>query len=135
VLASAAVPLRLPPVEIAGELLVDGAIADPVPLATAIALGTRRIVVVEPGHACACPRVYDDALSIFSQSIAIMGRNHLEARMARVAPSVPVLWLGLTCAAAIPMTDLSRTEEMITSGYEEASSLLDAADPAVWGAA
>jgi len=122
VLASAAAPLRLPPVEIGGELLVDGAIADPIPIAAALAAGATQVVVVEPGHASDCPKVYDNVVSIFSQSIAIMARGILDAELDAAEGSADIIHLGLTCHADIPMTDLSRTPEMIESGYREASS-------------
>ena len=45
-LASSAVPRLLPPVEIDGRLLVDGAAAADVPLQQAVALGAREIYVL-----------------------------------------------------------------------------------------
>jgi NTE family protein len=131
VLASAAVPLHLPPVRVGGELLVDGAIADPVPVDAALAAGATQVVVVEPGHACDCPKVYDNAASIFSQSIAIMARRRFTADLDVAAGHADIVHLGLTCHADIPMTDLSRTPEMIDSGYWEASRWFDRHRP-VW---
>ncbi len=125
VLASAAVPVHLPPVKVGGELLVDGAIADPVPVDVALEAGAAHIVVVEPGHACDCPKVYDNAASIFSQSMAIMARGRLAADLDAAAGHADIVHLGLTCHADIPMTDLSRTPEMIDSGYREASRWLE----------
>ncbi len=129
VLASAAVPVHLPPVNIEGQLLVDGAIADPVPVGAALAAGAAHIVVVEPGHACDCPKVYDNPASIVAQAIAIMARGSLTADLDAVTGHVDIVHLGLTCHADIPMTDLSRTPEMIDSGYREASRWLEAHDP------
>ncbi len=125
VLASAAAPLHLPPVKVGGELLVDGAIADPVPIGAALAAGASQVVVVEPGHACDCPKVYDNVVSIFSQSIAIMARGILAAELDAAEGSANIVHLGLTCHSDIPMTDLSRTPEMIDSGYREASRWLE----------
>jgi NTE family protein len=131
VLASAAVPVHLPPVRVKGELLVDGAIADPVPVDAALAAGATQVVVVEPGHACDCPKVYDNAASIFSQSIAIMARKRFTEDLAAAAEHSDIVHLGLTCHADVPMTDLSRTPEMIDSGYQEASRRLETHGP-VW---
>lgn len=125
VLASAAIPVHLPPVEVDGQLLVDGAIADPVPVAAAVAAGATRVIVVEPGHECECPRVYDNAASIFSQSIAIMARGRLAADLEAASDHTDIVHLGLTCHRDTPMTDLSRTPEMIESGYQEAALWLE----------
>ncbi|GMQ97692.1 MAG: patatin-like phospholipase family protein [Acidimicrobiia bacterium] len=125
VLASAAIPVHLPPVRVQGQLLVDGAIADPAPIQIALDAGATQVVVVEPGHACDCPKVYDNAASIFSQSIAIMARGILAAELDAAEGSANIIHLALTCHADIPMTDLSRASEMIDSGYQEASRWLD----------
>jgi NTE family protein len=52
VLASAAIPVAFPAVEIDGEHLIDGAIAGNTPLLTAAELGAERIVVLQTGYAC-----------------------------------------------------------------------------------
>lgn len=53
VLASAAIPGIFPPVTIAGQPLMDGAIAANTPLSLAVRLGARRIIVLPTGYACA----------------------------------------------------------------------------------
>jgi len=50
VLASAAVPGILPPVEIAGEHFIDGGIVNSIPVSRAVALGARRIYVLHVGR-------------------------------------------------------------------------------------
>jgi NTE family protein len=52
VLASAAIPIAFPAVEIDGAHLIDGAIAGNTPLLTAAGLGAERIVVLQTGYAC-----------------------------------------------------------------------------------
>lgn len=47
--ASTAVPGLFPPVEIEGQLLVDGGVVEPVPVAAAISLGADRIIAVSVG--------------------------------------------------------------------------------------
>lgn len=53
VLASAAIPGIFPAVTIAGQQLMDGAIAANTPLSLAARLGARRIIVLPTGYACA----------------------------------------------------------------------------------
>ena len=50
VLASAAVPGLLPPVEIGGEHFIDGGIVNSIPVSRAVALGARRIYVLHVGR-------------------------------------------------------------------------------------
>ncbi len=50
VLASAAVPGLLPPVEIGGEHFIDGGIVNSIPVSRAIGLGARRVFVLHVGR-------------------------------------------------------------------------------------
>jgi NTE family protein len=50
VLASAAVPGLLPPVEIDGEHFIDGGIVHSIPVGRAVALGARRVYVLQVGR-------------------------------------------------------------------------------------
>ena len=50
VLASAAVPGLLPPVEIGGEHFIDGGIVNSIPVSRAVTLGARRIFVLHVGR-------------------------------------------------------------------------------------
>ena len=50
VLASAAVPGLLPPVEIGGEHYIDGGIVNSIPVSRAVALGAKRIYVLHVGR-------------------------------------------------------------------------------------
>jgi len=50
VLASASVPGLLPPMEIEGEHFVDGGIVNSIPVGRAVALGARRIYVLQVGR-------------------------------------------------------------------------------------
>ena len=126
VLASAALPPILPPVTVDGELLVDGGIADPTPIHVATERGFTRVMVVEPGYSCACPRVFESAQSILGQSLAIMARARLDLELEASSRSVEVVHLGLTCDADRPISDFSATRQMIASGRSEAARKLDA---------
>lgn len=52
-LASAAIPLVFPYVQIANQFLVDGGVANNTPISTAVALGATNVVVIPTGVSCA----------------------------------------------------------------------------------
>lgn len=124
VLASSALPGFLPPVIVAGERLVDGAVADPMPLHVVTERGLSRAVVVDPGHACRCPRVYETALSVIQQSVAVMTRHSIMYGYQSAGSSPEVVHIGLSCHDDLPFTDFSHADQMIESGYAEASEIL-----------
>lgn len=125
VLASAAVPVHLPPVLVDGERLIDGAIADPVPLHLVAAHGLTGAAVIEPGHDCSCRRVFDDALSVAQQSVSVLARRCIDAELRAGTPGVQIIHLGLGCDSRREFTDFSQSEAMLRSGYEEASHRLN----------
>src|SRR3954453_7583033 len=69
VMASAAVPGLLPPVEIAGEHFLDGGIVNSIPVDRALSLGATRIFVMHVGRAdrplAAAPWPWEVALGAF----------------------------------------------------------------------
>lgn len=131
VLASAAAPLRFPPVTIDGEQLADGAIADPIPIEFTARKGVAKIVVVEPGRACDAKGVASSAYGVFTRSMEIITSRRV-ASHALSLPGIEVVHLALTCHADTAMTDLSRSGEFVESGYREARELLSGEDSIHW---
>lgn len=77
VVASSAIPGVFPPVTIDGRVLVDGAVAANTPIATAIRLGAKRLVVLPAGFACALPRPPSGALGRAMHAITLLGARQL----------------------------------------------------------
>lgn len=63
-LATTAIPAVLPPVAAGETLLTDGGVAANTPVAAAVALGARRIVVLPTGTGCAAPPRGGGALGV-----------------------------------------------------------------------
>ncbi len=56
ILASAAIPMVFPSVEIGAEYLMDGAVSGNTPILTAVEMGAERLIVLPTGFACALTR-------------------------------------------------------------------------------
>ncbi|GMQ86054.1 MAG: patatin-like phospholipase family protein [Acidimicrobiia bacterium] len=132
VLASAAAPAHFPPVIVNGERLIDGSLADPVPFHVAAQRGIRKAVVIEPGGQCTCRHDYRSALSVALQSVSILAHRCQEIEFAAAKDNLEVIHVRLTCEDELPMSDLSKTDVMIDSGYEEASAMFDAFETLPW---
>ena len=89
VLASAAIPGVFPPVRINGRDLIDGGVANNVPISSALALGATRVVVLPTGFACGLRRVpasaIGRALHALSLLIARQLTHDIERYSARTA--------------------------------------------------
>lgn len=89
ILASTAIPGVYAPVEINGDLFVDGGITASLDLATAVEMGATEILAVDltPPPAKVRPRT---ALGVLKQSIGVLIHASTEAMEACVAQQLPV---------------------------------------------
>lgn len=74
VLASAAIPFLFPPVPVHGELFVDGGLRLNTPMAPAIQLGARRILVVSLANAPLSPAPPAVAPGVFPGAAFLLGK-------------------------------------------------------------
>lgn len=126
ILASAAIPGLFPPVEIDGERLVDGAIADPLPISAVLERGIRRVVVVEAGEPCGCGNDLGHVSGIFQRAVTVVMSDRMDLLVDLVPPDVEFVRLGQVCHPETPLTDLSNAALRARIGYEQAVDVLDA---------
>jgi predicted acylesterase/phospholipase RssA len=107
-LASSAVPRLLPPVEIDGRLLVDGAGAADIPIRQAVSLGAREIYVLPTAPTQVAALVQEIA-----DGTAEEGADEL---IVRVVPP-PELH--------IPMGRLDQSKTLVKLGYDQARAWLE----------
>jgi predicted acylesterase/phospholipase RssA len=112
VLASSAVPRLLPPVEIDGELLIDGAAAADVPVGQALSLGARDLYVL--------PTAPLQVAMLQEQATSCPADAHGDQPVVRVIPP-PELH--------IPMARLDQSENLVRLGYEQAMAWLEGRPP------
>jgi NTE family protein len=127
VIASAAIPGVFPSVTIDGRRLVDGAVASCTPIATAVRLGAKRLVVLPAGFACALPRPPTRALGHAMHAITLLGARQLKSDFDRYAATASIHIVPPLCPMSRSAYDYSHgaevadramrsTEEWIRSG-------------------
>jgi NTE family protein len=131
VLASAALPGVFPVMEVGGSHYFDGGVLDNVPVSVALAAGARRVFLLLCGSV-------DVTLPVFARPYEAMfaGLNMaLHARLKRdlalIGPDVDVVVLEAHGIASLDVSDFSKTEELISRGYQTARDVLDAYDETV----
>jgi NTE family protein len=131
ILASAALPAILPPVEIDGEQYIDGAVVDNVPISRALHLGVDRIVVLHVGN-FERPRPNPQRpLDVLLQAFSI-ARNERFARESDVQhDGVELIVLPGVDPGAIKRNDFSKTAHLIGRAHAAAAGFLDAHPAAV----
>lgn len=114
VLASAALPAVLPPVEIDGELFIDGAVVDNVPISRALHHGCTQIYVLPAGNFDRPRPLPKRPIDVLLQSFSI-ARNHrfLSEVGAATPDGVEIHTLPGIDPGGIKRDDFSRTGELI----------------------
>ena len=127
ILASAALPAVFPPVEIDGELHVDGAVVDNVPITRAVELGAERIYVCHVGNFQRPRTVPKRPIDVLLQSFSIARNHRFSTEMSSKWAGVEMIVLPGVDPGPLARADFRRTPELIDLGYETAlSGLLEA---------
>ncbi len=92
VLASAAIPGFFPPVEIGGELYVDGAVTANLDLETAVALGARHVVAIDVS-ASVVPAQARTIGAVLARSLEIVLQNRTFGALERLQPRARITLL------------------------------------------
>ena len=126
ILASAALPAVLPPVEIDGEPYIDGAVVDNVPISRAVAIGVDRVVVLHVGN-FARPRPNPQRpLDVLLQAFSIARNERFTRESEQDYDGVEVIVLPGVDPGPIKRNDFSKTELLIRRAHAAAASFLDA---------
>jgi len=127
--ASASLPFIFPPVELEGELHVDGAVAQPVPLSRAAEIGARRVYVLDAG---ATSRPDDKApatgFDVLWSAFRASRLSRLELDRASLSRFRRVVWLPPVDSERLAYDDFSHTRELIDAGERATAAHLVASE-------
>ncbi|MFP3516719.1 patatin-like phospholipase family protein [Pseudomonas sp. SIMBA_077] len=112
--ASMSIPAVFAPVEINGQLLVDGGMVDNIPVDVAREMGVDVVIVVDIGTPLRGRKELNTVFDILNQSITLMTRSNSEVQLASLKPEDVLIQPSL---ASVGVTDFGRSEEIINAGY------------------
>ncbi|MBI4502048.1 MAG: patatin-like phospholipase family protein [Gemmatimonadetes bacterium] len=112
-LATTAIPGVFPPVCIGSRTLVDGAVASGTPVATAVALGAARVVVLSSGFPCALARPPGGVVALGLHALNILIVNQLVADLERVGGGAEIAVVPPLCPLSVSAYDFSHSGELI----------------------
>ncbi len=120
--ASMSIPGMFSPVELDGRLLVDGGIANSIPVDVAQAMGVDRLIVIDVGTPLYERARLDNVLTLMDQLTTIMTRSNSQRQLARLG-SDDVLIAPLLDAAGVTTMSFDKATEAIALGYEAAARM------------
>jgi NTE family protein len=115
VLASAAIPGLLCPVEIDGQLYVDGGVVASLDLETAVELGAKNILAVDLS-VCRSESVTADIYKVWQRSTELTFREQVRHELARFAGLVNLAHVCPIRRSGLSAQDFSYTAELLAEG-------------------
>ena len=112
--ASMSIPAVFAPVEINGQLLVDGGMVDNIPVDVAREMGVDIVIVVDIGTPLRGRKELSTVFDILNQSITLMTRTNSEVQLATLKPDDILIQPALASYGA---TDFGRSADIINAGY------------------
>jgi NTE family protein len=125
VMASAAIPGVLPPVERDGRLLIDGGVLNNTPITHAVELGADEIYVLPTGGPCELTDAPRGALGILIQATSLMVAHRFADEAAALAGRPGLTILPPPCPIDVQPMDFGHAEELMTRAEAEADAFLD----------
>jgi NTE family protein len=112
-LASAAIPGVFPPVIREGRTLTDGGVANNTPLATAIALGAERVIVLPTGYACSLDHAPRGAIAMALHALTLMIVHQLVVDVERFGERAEIVVVPPLCPVETSPYDFGATADLI----------------------
>ena len=124
VLASAAIPGVLPPVEWDGRLLMDGGIVDNTPISHALALGAGAVYVLPTGAPCVLAEAPRGALGMLVHAAGLMVSRRFAGETLQFAGRPDVTIIPPPCPITVQPMDFGHAAELIALGEASARAFL-----------
>jgi len=125
VMASAAIPAILPPVDIDGDLLMAGGVVNNVPIARAVNAGATRIFVLLCGPLHYRPMQPRRPIEAMLSALFVAIHARFARELAELPPGVEVTVFSGGGEPSSDYSDFSGTEELIAEGRREVATVLD----------
>ena len=126
VMASAAIPGVLPPVEWGDRELMDGGVANNTPISHAVELGARDIYVLPTGHACALEEPPRSALGMGLHALSLLTHRRLLADIELHRGQANLVVLPPPCPLSIAPIDFGHASELMEQAAQDARIFLGA---------
>lgn len=117
-LASAAIPLVFPTVQIGGKFLVDGGVASNTPIASAMVLGATRVIVVPTGLVCASASPPKGLVALALHTLNLMSMRQLVRDIELYSPRAAIHVVPPLCPLDTSVFDFKQTGQLVQRAYE-----------------
>lgn len=124
-LATTAIPVVFPAVGIGGHLLVDGGVSSNTPIASAVALGATRIVVLPTGMSCALEAPPRNMAALALHVLSLLSMRQLDRDVRIYGAQARITIVPPLCPLAISALDFSQTRALIARTARQTGNWID----------
>ncbi len=129
--ASAALPGVYPPVDLDGELFIDGGVVNNVPISRALDMGATRLIILHVGNFSRPRPTPKRPLDVLLQSFSIARSHRFGADLARLPAGVEAVVIPGIDPGPLKYNDMSRSRQLMERGRAAAAAYLDTLPVAV----
>jgi NTE family protein len=125
ILASAAIPVVFPSVQVGAQRLMDGAVSGNTPILTAAELGATRIIVLPTGFACTLDAAPKGPLARGFHALTLLIAHQMVRDLAELAGRIDVFTVPSLCPLSVSPFDFSQTDALIRRGADHTRQWLE----------
>lgn len=118
-LASAAIPLVFPCVQIADRFLVDGGVASNTPISCAVTLGATNVVVLPTGMSCALTQPPRGLVALALHTVNLMSMRQLVSDIEHFRTLTSLHIVPPLCPVDVSVFNFVQTESLLQRAYEQ----------------
>jgi NTE family protein len=133
-LASTALPGAFPPVEIDGELYIDGGVVNNVPISRAFEMRAKRVYVLDVGNLERERKQPKRPYEVLMHAVSIARAYRYRIERDMVPEGVEMVRMPAIDVGKLRYDDFSRTPELIERSYRASAAFLDLAEGEAGGA-
>lgn len=124
--ASTAIPVVFPSVRMDGHQLMDGGVCANTPIASAVRLGARRIIVLPTGMSCALREPPRNMAALALHVLTLQSMRQLDRDVQHYASQARITVVPPLCPLAVSAFDFSRTDWLIERAARQCDDWLGA---------
>lgn len=125
-LASTAIPVVFPAVRIGERSLIDGGVSSNTPIASAVALGAQRIVVLPTGMSCALREPPRNMAALALHVMSLLNMRQLDRDITHYGAQARITVVPPLCPLAVSAFDFSHTPALIARAAAQTEAWLQA---------
>ena len=124
--ASTAIPVVFPSVQWGGHRLIDGSVCSNTPIASAVRLGARRIIVLPTGTSCALKEPPRNMAALALHVLSLLGMRQLDRDILHYASQARITVVPPLCPLAVSAFDFSHTSWLIEQARRQCADWVSA---------